>query len=101
MESSVNVIVNHIPATKITINNLDGQEVYVDSSLQLDATIEPLNATVKKIWTIESGQDYADLSDTGLLTGVKEGEVRVKVSAERESHTITVKVVKNNQIQLI
>ena len=63
-------------------------------TLQLDASFYPENATVEKIWSVVEGSEFAAIdSDSGLLTALKPGTVKVKVSAGKVSDEITITVV--------
>lgn len=91
--SSTDVIVNPIAATSVSISNKSQNTVMEGYTLQLAASIVPANATVEKIWTIEEGEEYATISESGLLTALKPGTVKVRVSAGivKDEITITVK----------
>lgn len=95
-ESSVGVIVKHIPATSVTIANKDYNFVTEGTSLQLEASVVPENATVEKIWSIVEGEEYASISESGLLVGLKPGAVKVKVSAGMVSDDLDVDVIAKN-----
>ena len=96
MVSSLSVIVKHVPATSVTISNKEQNEVAEGYSLQLSASLVPENATVDKIWSIVEGEEYATISENGLLTGMKQGTVKVKVSAGEKYDEITITVKANN-----
>lgn len=93
-ESSIGVIVSHIEATSIAISNKTNNTVAEGYTLQLDASFYPENATVEKIWSVVEGSEFAAIdSDSGLLTALKPGTVKVKVSAGKVSDEITITVV--------
>ncbi len=95
-ESSVGVIVNHIEATSVTIADKSKNTVTEGYTLQLAASYLPENATVEKIWNIVEGSEYASIiSDTGLLTALKPGTVKVRVSAGKVSDEITITVLED------
>ena len=96
MVSSLAVIVKHVPATSVTISSKEQNEVTEGYSLQLSASLVPENATVDKIWSIVEGEEYATISENGLLTGMKPGTVKVKVSAGEKYDEITITVKANN-----
>lgn len=96
MVSSLAVIVKHVSATSVTISNKEQNEVAEGYSLQLSASLVPENATVDKIWSIVEGEEYATISENGLLTGMKPGTVKVKVSAGEKYDEIIITVKANN-----
>lgn len=97
--SSIGVIVNPIEATSVTIADKEKNNTVVEGfTLQLDASFEPANATVEKIWNIIEGSEYAEIdSEKGLLKALKPGTVKVKVSAGKVSDTIIINVVAAQQ----
>lgn len=97
--SSVGVIVNPIEATSVAITDKENIDTVVEGyTLQLDASFEPANATVEKIWNIIEGSEYATIdSEKGLLTAKKPGTVKVKVTAGKVSDTVTINVVAAEQ----
>ena len=67
------------PVTNIEVNS-DSDSVYENGSLQMTATVNE-DATNKFVdWSVEPA-DYATISDDGLLTGLKAGEVTVTATA--------------------
>lgn len=94
LTSEIGVIVNPIAATSVAIADKDNNEVFVGQTLQLNASFLPENATVKNLWSIEEGADYASInSSTGLLTALQPGNVKVKVSAGKVSDTVDITVL--------
>ncbi|HOT14848.1 MAG TPA: Ig-like domain-containing protein [Bacteroidales bacterium] len=52
-------------------------------TLQLSATVTPDNAVSKEVsWSIESGSDVASVSESGLVTPLKAGNVTIKAVAK-------------------
>ena len=96
LESSTDVIVNPIAATAVNISNKSQNTVIEGYTLQLAASVVPENATVEKVWSIAEGVEYATISDSGLLTALKPGTVKVKVSAGLVDDTITITVKAKN-----
>ena len=96
LESSTDVIVNPIAATAVNISNKSQNTVIEGYTLQLAASVVPENATVEKVWSIAEGAEYATISDSGLLTALKPGTVKVKVSAGLVDDTITITVKAKN-----
>ena len=59
-------------------------------TLELSATITPDNAVSKEVsWSIESGSDVASVSESGLVTPVKAGNVTIKAVAKDGSGVST------------
>jgi hypothetical protein len=77
---------DEIPITKIT---LDGGSITTDNgTLQLNAQIEPSNATNKNLkWSIVGGTGLALLSPTGLISAISNGTVKVSALARDGSYT--------------
>ncbi len=55
---------------------------YINKSLQLNATIQPSNATDKSVlWSLPSGAGTASISSDGLVTGLENGIVTAMATA--------------------
>ncbi|BCJ94302.1 hypothetical protein acsn021_18710 [Anaerocolumna cellulosilytica] len=83
-----------IPVTGVTLNQTMA-EVNVSESLQLNASVFPVNASNKAVnWTV-ANNSIAAVDQTGKVTGVSKGTTVVTVTAEDGSKTaqcqITVK----------
>lgn len=77
-----------VAVSGITVNS-DSSGVKVGESLQLTATITPEEATDKTVtWSVENGTGEATIDGNGLLTGVKEGTVTVKATANDGSGVV-------------
>lgn len=96
LESFTDVIVNPIAATSVAISNKSQNTVTEGHTLQLAADVVPANATVEKIWSIAEGEEYATISESGLLTALKPGTVKVTVSAGLVNDTIAITVKAKN-----
>lgn len=96
LESSTDVIVNPIAATSVSISNKSQNTVTEGHTLKLDASVVPANATVEKIWAVVEGGEYATVSESGLLTALKPGTVKVRVNAGMVSDEITITVKAKN-----
>jgi hypothetical protein len=61
-----------------------GNAVTTDNgTLQLTATVEPVEATVQKVkWVVENGTGRATIDSKGVLTGIVDGTVVVKAIAK-------------------
>lgn len=77
--------VNSAPAEKVEITNAP-DILDIENSLQLKARVTPSDSTDKLKWSVDN-KDICKISETGVLTPVKEGKVKVtatvgKVKAE-------------------
>ncbi|MDD7346956.1 MAG: Ig-like domain-containing protein [Clostridiales bacterium] len=71
--------VNDVPAKKIEITNAP-EVLDIENPLQLKARVTPSESTDKIKWSVDKA-DICKVSETGLLTPVKEGEVKVTATA--------------------
>jgi uncharacterized protein YjdB len=77
-----------ILVTQVTVSGVDGISVIpaIGGTLQLLAAIEPFNATNKTVtWNITNGTGQATISSTGLVTGVANGTVTARATANDDS----------------
>jgi hypothetical protein len=81
------VTVTPILVSSITISAADNAtSLVVGNTLQLSAAVSPANATNKAVtWSIISGNNYAEVSITGLVTAKAGGTVTVQAAANDES----------------
>lgn len=72
-----------VAVNKITVTGHGGiSTVTVNSTLQMDASILPENATVNTItWSETDGTGKASIDQSGILTGIAEGKVTVTAKA--------------------
>lgn len=72
-----------VPVTAISINADGATGIDTEGgTLQLQAVVSPEDATDQSVtWTITSGESFATLSETGLLTATANGEVTVRATA--------------------
>lgn len=82
------------------INIVGKNEISVAGTLNLSVEITPTNATNKNIyWSVNNGR-VATINQSGILTGIKEGEVVVTASAKDGSGikaTKTIKIIDINK----
>ncbi|NJI12025.1 major tail protein [Staphylococcus agnetis] len=84
-----------VKVSKVTIEP-SSAEVDVDSTVQLTATVEPKEAKNNKVGFFSENEDIATVDrETGLVTGVSQGEAQIRAVAEDGSRvygtaTITV-----------
>ena len=99
----IKVSKNTIDVTTIIINNGDSK-VDVGKTLQLTATIKPTDATNKNITWTSSDASIATVSDSGLVKGVKAGNVTItakSINGKTSSVKVTVnKVTKKNYAEI-
>lgn len=96
LEASIGVIVNGIEATSVTIANKNKNTVVEGYTLQLSGSFLPANATVEMGWNIVQGAEFATIdTETGLLTAIKPGTVKVKLVAGKVSDFITITVLED------
>ena len=82
--------------TKITITS-EAKEVYVGGTLQLTASVEPADVPEAVVWS-SSDEKTATVDQKGVVTGVKEGTVTVKLASKADENmcdTVEITVVKN------
>jgi uncharacterized protein YjdB len=88
--------------SSITVTGVGGVSLItiIGGTLQLNATILPLNATNKTVtWSISSGTDKASISSTGLVTAIDNGTAVAKATANDGSGvngTLTISI--SNQV---
>jgi len=72
------------PVAEITVAGKDGAaSVFIDRTLQMNATISPSDATVKSVtWSVVTGTGSATIDQTGLLTAASVGTVTVRATAK-------------------
>ena len=73
------------PVTSIVVTGEGGAtSITTDKgSLQLTATVLPVNATVRSVtWSFVSGSEIASINSSGLLTAIDNGFVTVKATAK-------------------
>lgn len=79
-----------IPVTGINVT-AEGGNATIDTpggTLQLNATVEPANATIQSVyWVVENGTGEGSVNSNGLLTAVKDGDVVVKAISKDGSGT--------------
>ena len=82
--------------TKITITS-EVKEVYVGGTLQLTASVEPADVPEAVVWS-SSDEKTATVDQKGVVTGIKEGTVTVKLASKADENmcdTVEITVVKN------
>lgn len=70
----------YIPVTSVTLDSTSAS-VFVGSTLQLNAAISPAKASNKKVIWTSSDTTLAKVSDSGLISGIKQGDVIIKATS--------------------
>lgn len=107
LEKSVNVTVKQ-PVTGITITSANGSKtVDTGDTLQLTANVSPSNASDTSVTWSSNSTGIAQVSTTGLVTGVAAGTAVITAKANDGSNksatftvTVTKKVIKVTKISL-
>lgn len=76
----------HVSAVKLDQSAAD---VYLGSTLELVATVEPEDATVKDVAWSSSDESVATVDEKGVVTPVKEGKTTITVTTVESSKTAT------------
>ncbi len=84
-----------VRVTKVTIKK-DKTSMYVGDSMTLSATVEPSNATDKKITFTSSDPNTATVDAEGKVTALKEGTVAITATSGNVSDVITITISKAN-----
>ena len=91
-----------IPVTNITVTGAGGStSINTDhGTLQLNAAIEPSNATDQTVtWTVINGTGQASVNSTGLLTAIANGTVTARATANDGSGVYgTLLITISNQV---
>ena len=69
------------PVESVSITNTN-TELEVGESLQLTSEVLPETANQEVTYEVTSGSEYAEVSDTGLVTAKAEGEVTITVTTK-------------------
>lgn len=86
-----------VAVTGVSITEGD-QELEVDETVQLNAVVEPENATNKSVTWSSSDETFATVSETGLVTAVAVGTAEITVTTEdgNKTDSITVTVAEGS-----
>ena len=72
----------------------------VQKTQQLEAVIDPKDATHQTVtWTLTSGEGVVTLSETGLVTALKEGTATVTATVDGISATCTITVTRPGAVE--
>jgi uncharacterized protein YjdB len=79
--------------TSITVNS-NLSEISINSSLQMNASVLPVDATNSSVlWSVVNGTGAATISEYGVLTPISAGNVTVKAAAKDGSGVFGTKVI--------
>ncbi|MGG1551981.1 Ig-like domain-containing protein [Paenibacillus ferrarius] len=88
----------------ITVTGAGGAtSLLTGSSLQMSAAVQPFDATNKNMsWSVMNGTGSASITSSGLLTGLSDGTVTVKATAQDGSGVVgTLEIAISQYSQLI
>jgi DMSO/TMAO reductase YedYZ molybdopterin-dependent catalytic subunit len=80
-----------VAVTGVSITESD-QELKVDETVQLNAVVEPANATNKNVTWSSSDESIATVDENGLVTAVAQGTVTITVTTEDGNFTDSITV---------
>ena len=92
---SVTVNKRIVPVSKVTLNAATA-EIHPKDSLQLEATVEPADATDKTLKWTSDNEEVASVDETGLVKAVAIGKAKITVSAGDKQASCEVSVVAKN-----
>lgn len=84
------VVTVAVTGVKLSQNTLS---VVEDETAELTATVEPSNATNKKVTWSSSDEDVATVTQAGVVTGVKAGKATITVTTVDGGKTATCEVI--------
>jgi uncharacterized protein YjdB len=85
---TVSVRATVIPVTGVTLNKRT-TGIQVGATEMLTATVSPANATNKAVTWSSSNEEFATVSENGVVTGVAEGNVNITVTTVDGDRTAT------------
>jgi uncharacterized protein YjdB len=92
-----------IAVESVEVTTQGGVPAVIDTdngTLQLIATVTPAEANQNVVWSIEAGEEFATISEGGLLTAVDNGTVTVRAtSASDEEIYDEIDVTITNQVE--
>ena len=92
VEASIDLVFTAPDITEVVVS-LPSSMVEVAESVQLGYKVIPSEAEPKNVsWVMESGSDYASITSSGVLTGVKSEKVTDAVTGFSSWKTVIVKV---------
>lgn len=90
-----------VRVTKVTITNMPTSKISVDDTFDLDAVVEPDNATNQTVTWTTSDPAKATVAADCLVTALQEGEVTITATADGQSDSYTLTIYpKSPEIQV-
>lgn len=90
-----------VRVTKVTITNTPTSKISVDDTFDLDAVVEPDNATNQTVTWTTSDPAKASVAADGLVTALQDGEVTITATADGQSDSYTLTIYpKSPEIQV-
>ena len=90
-----------VPVKKITIYDSKQLTMPVESTIQLTASIEPENATIKDIIWSSTNEKVVTVNESGLVTAVGNGSAKIKASSTDGSKVVCSLNVKIDKFDII
>ena len=89
---TLNIVVTKIDVSNIVISG--DNQVRRGETVQLNATVEPANASIKTIEWSSSDESVAAVSSEGVVTGVKVGNAKIIASVDGKQSEWNIEVIK-------
>ena len=86
-----------VPVTEVTLNT-NSLELKTDTTGELKATINPLDATNKIVTWSSSKASVATVDEKGIVTAKSTGETIITVTTDDGKHTATCKVIVSDSV---
>ena len=93
----ITVLPNTISVEKVTLNETV-KTIKIGESLVLRETIEPSNATNKKVTWQSSNTEIANVTESGIVTGLKQGVVTITVTTDDGNKKATCQVTVESDV---
>lgn len=91
--ATLNLVVKPIYVESVSVEGPEVIEMKVGDAKGLSASLIPENATVELVWSSTDTRIATVDADTGIVTAVSEGEVKINVVAGIVQDDVTIKVV--------
>ena len=101
ISDTFDLFINYIPVTNIIIQGENGvMSVDEENDLQMEAVVSPTNATSSNVtWSVENLTGQATIAfDTGLLTAISQGTVKVTANSSDGSGIIGDTIITINEL---
>lgn len=91
--ATLNLVVKPIYVESVSVEGPEAIEMKVGDAKGLSASLIPENATVELVWSSTDTRIATVDADTGIVTAVSEGEVKINAVAGIVQDDVTIKVV--------